>query len=77
MPAATEKALDREGWLHSGDLATMDEQGYIRMAGRLKEVIQKGTETIFPVEVEEVLLPFLESRMPKFLEFRIRQWEKR
>lgn len=58
MPAATEKALDREGWLHSGDLATMDEQGYIRMAGRLKEVIQKGTETIFPVEVEEVLFTF-------------------
>ncbi len=58
MPAATEKAIDREGWLHTGDLATMDEQGYVRMVGRLKEVIQKGTETIFPAEIEEVLFTF-------------------
>lgn len=58
MPAATEKAIDREGWLHSGDLATMDEKGYVRMAGRLKEVIQKGTETIYPAEIEEVLFTF-------------------
>jgi fatty-acyl-CoA synthase len=58
MAAATEKALDREGWLHSGDLATMDEKGYVRMAGRLKEVIQKGTETIYPAEIEEVLFAF-------------------
>lgn len=58
MPAATEKAIDREGWLHSGDLATMDEKGYVRMAGRLKEVIQKGVETIYPAEIEEVLFTF-------------------
>lgn len=58
MPAATEKAIDREGWLHTGDLATIDEQGYVRMAGRLKEVIQKGTETIYPAEIEEVLFTF-------------------
>lgn len=58
MPTATEKAIDREGWLHTGDLATMDEQGYVRMAGRLKEVIQKGTETIYPAEIEEVLFTF-------------------
>lgn len=58
MPAATEKAIDREGWLHTGDLATMDEQGYVRMAGRLKEVIQKGNETIYPSEIEEVLFTF-------------------
>jgi fatty-acyl-CoA synthase len=55
MPAATEKALDREGWLHTGDLATMDEKGYVRTAGRLTEVIRKGEETIFPTEIEEVL----------------------
>ncbi|MGB9627300.1 MAG: AMP-binding protein [Thermodesulfobacteriota bacterium] len=58
MLAATEKAIDREGWLHSGDLAMMDEKGYVRMAGRLKEVIQKGTETIYPAEIEEVLFAF-------------------
>lgn len=58
MAAATEKAIDREGWLHSGDLATMDERGYVRITGRLKEVIQKGTETIYPAEIEEVLFTF-------------------
>ncbi len=58
MPAATEKAIDREGWLHTGDLATMDERGYVRITGRLKEVIQKGREMIFPSEIEEILFTF-------------------
>ncbi len=55
MPAATGKALDREGWLHTGDLATLDDKGYVRTAGRLTEVIRKGDETIYPTEIEEVL----------------------
>jgi len=55
MPAATDKALDREGWLHTGDLATIDEKGYVRIAGRLTEVIRKGEEIIYPIEIEEVL----------------------
>ena len=55
MPAATDKALDREGWLHTGDLATMDEKGYVRTTGRLTEVIRKGEETLYPTEIEEVL----------------------
>jgi len=55
MPAATARAIDPEGWLHTGDLGAMDDQGYLRVTGRLKEVIRKGEETIYPVEVEEVL----------------------
>ncbi len=55
MPAATSNAMDPEGWLHTGDLGTMDDHGYIRTTGRLKEVIIKGGETIYPTEIEEVL----------------------
>ena len=55
MPAATANAIDSEGWLHSGDLGYMDERGYIRTTGRLKEVINKGGEVIYPTEIEEVL----------------------
>jgi len=55
MPVATAHAIDPEGWLHTGDLGTIDEQGYVRTAGRLKEVIHKKGETIYPTEIEEVL----------------------
>ena len=55
MPAATANAIDPEGWLHTGDLGTMDEKGYVRTTGRLKEVIIKKGETIYPTEIEEVL----------------------
>ncbi len=55
MPAATANAVDSEGWLHTGDLATMDGDGYVRTTGRLKEVIVRGNDTIFPAEIEEIL----------------------
>jgi len=55
MPVATATAIDSEGWLHTGDLGTMDEQDYVRTTGRLKEAINKGDETIYPAEVEEIL----------------------
>ncbi|HSB04535.1 MAG TPA: AMP-binding protein [Thermodesulfobacteriota bacterium] len=55
MPAATAHTIDSEGWLHTGDLGTMDEEGYVRTTGRLKEVIRKGGEAIYPTEIEEVL----------------------
>ncbi len=54
-PAATAAALDAEGWLHTGDLGSQDARGYIRISGRLKEVIRTGGRIVFPAQVEEVL----------------------
>jgi fatty-acyl-CoA synthase len=55
MPAATANAVDSEGWLHTGDLGTMDADGYLRTTGRMKEVIVRGGNTIYPTEIEEIL----------------------
>ncbi len=55
MPGATAAAIDREGWLHTGDLGEMDENGYVKITGRLKDVITRDGIEIFPVELEEVL----------------------
>ena len=55
MPEATVKALTAEGWVRTGDLATMDERGYCRIVGRLKDMIIRGGENLFPAEIEEVL----------------------
>ncbi|HEY6168298.1 MAG TPA: AMP-binding protein [Verrucomicrobiae bacterium] len=54
-PEATRQTIDDAGWLHSGDLAMMDEQGYVKITGRLKDMICRGGEKIFPREVEEFL----------------------
>ena len=54
-PEATAAAIDREGWLHTGDLATMDERGYCRITGRLKEMVIRGGENLFPAEIEAAL----------------------
>jgi fatty-acyl-CoA synthase len=51
----TAVALDADGWLHTGDLATMDERGYCRIQGRLKDMIIRGGENIYPREIEELL----------------------
>ena len=53
-PDASEEVFD-EGWLHTGDLVTMDEDGYLYTAGRKKDMINRAGENIYPVEVEEVL----------------------
>ncbi|WP_343528959.1 AMP-binding protein [Sphingomonas sp.] len=50
------EAIDIDGWMHSGDLATMDEDGYLRIVGRLKDMIIRGGENIYPREIEEALL---------------------
>ena len=54
--ARTAEAIDADGWMHSGDLATMDEAGYIRITGRIKDMIIRGGENIYPREIEEHLL---------------------
>ena len=54
-PAATAKAVDAAGWMHTGDLAVMDADGYVRIVGRIKDVIIRGGENVYPREVEEFL----------------------
>jgi len=55
QPEKTAETIDEAGWLHSGDLGTMDEAGYVRITGRLKEMIIRGGENIYPREIEEFL----------------------
>ena len=55
MPEATADAIDSEGWLHTGDLAMMDENGYCKITGRIKDMIIRGGENIYPREIEEFL----------------------
>lgn len=55
MPEATAQAIDGDGWLHTGDLAVMDSEGYCNITGRLKDMIIRGGENIYPKEIEEFL----------------------
>ena len=59
MPEATAQTIDAEGWLHSGDLGVMDEHGYLAITGRYKDMIIRGGENIYPLEIEEFV-----RRMP-------------
>jgi fatty-acyl-CoA synthase len=54
-PDATAKAIDSDGWLHSGDLGVMDPEGYFRVTGRIKDMIIRGGENIYPREIENFL----------------------
>ncbi len=56
MPKATEQTIDRHGWLHSGDIACRTEDGYYKITGRLKDMIIRGGENLYPREIEEFYL---------------------
>jgi fatty-acyl-CoA synthase len=54
-PGKTAEAIDADGWMHTGDLATMDADGYCRIVGRIKDMVIRGGENIYPREIEELL----------------------
>ncbi|MDR2851121.1 MAG: AMP-binding protein [Desulfovibrio sp.] len=56
LPEETAQAVSPDGWLHSGDLGIMDDRGYVRVTGRIKDMIIRGGENVYPREVEEFLL---------------------
>jgi len=53
--AKTREAIDAEGWMHTGDLATMDAEGYVNIVGRIKDMVIRGGENVYPREIEEFL----------------------
>ena len=55
-PEATAKTIDADGWLHTGDLGTMDARGFVKITGRVKDMIIRGGENLFPAEIENILL---------------------
>ncbi|AFV02125.1 Long-chain-fatty-acid--CoA ligase [Dehalobacter sp. DCA] len=55
MPEATAAAIDENGWLHTGDLARRDENGYYKITGRIKDMIIRGGENIYPKEIEDFI----------------------
>ena len=66
LPEATAKVIDADGWLHTGDLGSLDENGYVRYTGRLKELIIRGGENIAPSELEDIL-----STDPRILQAKV------
>ena len=54
-PERTAVSIDPAGWMHSGDLATMDQEGYVRIVGRIKDMVIRGGENLYPREIEEFL----------------------
>jgi fatty-acyl-CoA synthase len=54
-PERTAESIDAQRWMHTGDLATMDEEGYVRIVGRIKDMVIRGGENVYPREIEEFL----------------------
>ncbi len=65
-PERTAEAVDADGWMHTGDLGTMDEEGWLRITGRVKDMIIRAGENVYPREIEELLY-----RHPKVLEAQV------
>jgi fatty-acyl-CoA synthase len=66
MPERTAEAIDAEGWLHTGDLATMNRDGYVNVVGRLRDMVIRGGENLYPAEIEDYLM-----RHPKITEAQV------
>ncbi|HQV09627.1 MAG TPA: AMP-binding protein, partial [Thauera sp.] len=62
----TAEAIDKAGWMHTGDLATIDEEGYCKIVGRIKDMVIRGGENLYPREIEEFLY-----RHPKVLDVQV------
>lgn len=77
MPEATREALSGDGWLRTGDLVTMDARGYLRIAGRVKEMIVTGGVNVFPVEVEAVLCEHPDVSMAAVIGIPDHKWGER
>src|SRR5690554_7909462 len=67
-PEATAKAIDADGWLHSGDLAVKTEDGFYRITGRIKDMIIRGGENIYPREIENFIYRMPEVEMVEVVE---------
>jgi fatty-acyl-CoA synthase len=75
-PVKTKEAIDT-GWMHSGDLATMDEEGYINIVGRIKDMIIRGGENIYPKVIEEFLYTHKKIKEVSVLEFQMKSTENK
>jgi fatty-acyl-CoA synthase len=62
MPEATAAAIDEDGWLHSGDILLRQSDGYFRVTGRLKDMIIRGGENVYPKEIEDFLYTFPKTK---------------
>lgn len=66
-PQETKKIIDKDGWLHTGDLASVDKEGYYKIHGRMKDIIIRGGENISPMEIENIILEFKEINSCKVI----------